>query len=147
MGSPSGVTHSTVCPDWAMSLALSVSQVFSRGKQGRKWLELVRAAGRRHPLPAQASPTPATNCDCPALRGVWPCSRHNPTPLGWDRRLHSGPGPRRTIYPHRASPGLCMGGPGKKKRQREIRGNRHLTWISRVAENISLMPLNTCFTR
>lgn len=66
MGRPSGVTHSTVRPDWAMSLALSVSQFF-RGKWGRKQLELVWAAGRPHPLPAQVSPTPATNCDSPAL--------------------------------------------------------------------------------
>lgn len=33
MGSPSGVTHSTVRPDWAMSLALSVSQFFRRGEE------------------------------------------------------------------------------------------------------------------
>lgn len=33
MGSPSGVTHSTVRPDWAMSLALSVSQFCRRGEK------------------------------------------------------------------------------------------------------------------
>lgn len=38
MGSPMGVTHSTVCPDWAMSLALSVSQCLRGGKgEERGW--------------------------------------------------------------------------------------------------------------
>lgn len=100
MGRPNGVTHSTVCPDWAMSLALSVSQFFSRRKQGRKWLELVWASGRSHSLLAQATLTPALTVTVQRLRGVSPCTRHTPTPLGWDRRIFSGSGPRRTISPH-----------------------------------------------
>lgn len=54
MGRPSGVTHSTVRPDCAMSLALSVSQFLGKGKERRKWLKLVHAAVYGpHSLPAQ----------------------------------------------------------------------------------------------
>ena len=111
MGRPSGVTHSTVCPDWAMSLALSVSQFFSRGKQGRKWLELVWAAGRPHPLPAQATLTPAADCDSPALKGSLALHQaHSHTSgLGQEDLLWV-----RTQKNH-FSPCLCMGGPARRK--------------------------------
>lgn len=112
MGRPSGVTHSTVRPDWAMSLALFVSQFCSRARWGRKQLKFVRAAERPHPLPPQVTLTPATDCASLTLMG-----RHNLVPPSWDRRNLSGPGPRRTISPHAASIGLCMGGPGEEKRQ------------------------------
>lgn len=106
MGRPSGVTHSTVRPDCAMSLALSVSQFLGQGKERRKWLKLVHAAERTSFPPSTSPNSCQTECS----------SYGEPGPsIGTTPHLWAGPGPHGAP----SFPGLSMGGLGKKKRERE----------------------------
>lgn len=145
MGSPMGVTHSTVCPDWAMSLALSVSQCLRGGERGRKRLELVQAAADPAPSQHQQARPPAADWDSPAHTGE-PGSALGTAPHPWAGTGGSslGQGPAEAALPSELlAPLLYLW----VDQQRKGRSERRLTWMSRVAENISLMPLNTCLTR
>lgn len=90
MGSPRGVTHSTVRPDWAMSLALSVSQFFRRGEE---------AAGVSvelgDPIPSQHRPPSLLPQNSPALTGGFGTIPHL-----WGRRILSGPGEPSLLMEH-----------------------------------------------
>lgn len=95
--------------------------VLGGGEKGKKEAGVSAGSGRPRSLPAPASPA---SCRRPGQPGTYwgarPCPGHSPAPLGWDGRILPGPGPSRSSSPHRAPrpPGLPLGGPAKKKRER-----------------------------
>lgn len=109
MGSPSGVTHSTVRPDWAMSLALSVSQFFRRGEEAAGVsVELGDPTPYQHRQPSLLSQAVTVQ------RLLGSLAQSHTSGLGQEDPLWA----RRTISPHGAPPCLCVSGPGKKNKWR-----------------------------